>query len=67
MLSELAFKRHYADEDELDAAIDAWHEDLTVDIPLHEWLGWSWDEYTRWVEHSEVPRGNLEQDQQSAS
>jgi hypothetical protein len=36
--------------------IDEWHHTPeNGDVALHEWLGWSWDEYKRWVEASELP------------
>lgn len=34
-------------------AIDAWHEVMEGDpiIPLHTWLGMTWEEYARYVSH----------------
>ncbi|MBM3333393.1 Lar family restriction alleviation protein [Candidatus Sumerlaeota bacterium] len=37
----------------VEAAIEAWHG---RDLPLHEWLGWSWDEYAVWVANGTIPR-----------
>lgn len=34
----------------LDDDIDAWHEAETFVPALHEWLGFTWDEYVRWVQ-----------------
>jgi len=36
-------------EDAADDAIDAWHESTTGKT-LHEYLGFTWDEYCAWVE-----------------
>lgn len=41
--------------DELvDAAVSAWHESR---CELHEWLGWTWEEYSAWVKDpTAIPR-----------
>jgi hypothetical protein len=44
--------------EEINDAIDEWHDAPTRRstchgsylLPLHEWLGMSWDEYNRWVQ-----------------
>lgn len=42
------------DEGVIDAtlldAIDTWHESDDVDIPLHEYLGMTWEGYKQWVQ-----------------
>jgi hypothetical protein len=36
--------------DDIDDAVEAWHKSpKTEPISLHAWLGWSEEEYTRWV------------------
>ena len=35
--------------DEIDDFVDRWH-DGDATIPLHEFLGFTWDEYALWVE-----------------
>lgn len=35
---------------EMDNEIDLWHE-KKPNCSLHEWLGFSWDEYCYWLEH----------------
>ncbi len=42
-------------EDEVDDAVSAWH-DSDSKLGLHEYLGWSWSEYVRWVsDPSQIP------------
>ena len=38
--------------DEIDDYIDKWH-DGDSELPLHTYLGMSWDEYTLWIESPE--------------
>ena len=38
-----------ASADEVDDFVDRWHEG-DADVPLHEFLGLTRDEYARWVE-----------------
>lgn len=43
---------------EVDLIVEDWHNmprPLTEDVPLHAYLGWTWDEYGLWVETSEIP------------
>ena len=35
--------------DEIDDCIDQWH-DGSSELPLHTYLGMSWDEYATWIE-----------------
>lgn len=46
----------------IDNAIDRWHmapvedpDDECVDIPLHKFLGWTWDEYRAYTERGVIP------------
>jgi len=43
--------------DEVDDRIESWHKILESDqdIPLHEYLGWSWEEMKIWVERGVIP------------
>lgn len=38
--------------DEIDDYIDEWH-DGDSELPLHDYLGMSWDEYAAWIESPE--------------
>jgi len=40
---------------ELYEQIESWHKGAGADQNLHEFLGWTWDEYARWVETGEQP------------
>jgi len=40
--------------DEVDDALDAWHESNTS-MTIYEWLGWTHDEYRAWVERCVIP------------
>lgn len=53
------------DPQEIDDAIERWHEGSGMDVPLHEYLGWTWDEYRAWLQDSCISPslgGNGEQD-----
>ena len=39
----------------IDDAIDAWHEGEGNGMQLHEWLGWTWEEYSDYVTHAKLP------------
>jgi hypothetical protein len=45
----------------IDDAVERWHEldpvvwALLGRPELHQWLGWSWEEYKRFVERGELP------------
>lgn len=41
-----------ATQDALFDAVDDWHNGDSK-LPLHEYLGFTWDEYARWVMHPE--------------
>lgn len=43
-------------EEEVDNAIDEWHNNDKLDCALHEYLGWTWNEYAYWVETCELPQ-----------
>ena len=42
-------------EQELDDLIMYWHDVDDTERPLHEFLGWTWDEYKHWAETNEMP------------
>lgn len=50
----------------LDTAIDAWHNSNSTK-PLHEFLGFSWNEYVSWVEGWCVVEELLESKESSRS
>lgn len=39
-------------------AVDAWHEGDS-ELPLHEFLGWTKEEYNRWVLYNLLPDERL--------
>jgi len=39
-------------EDQLLDKIDQWHEDKTIEIPLYEYLGMTWEEYKEYVKNN---------------
>lgn len=51
---ECALRGDYTDRVmALDDAIDTWHDrrdDRFPVAPMHEWLGFTWEEYRRWAE-----------------
>ncbi len=46
-------------EEELHNRIATWHEapsdSYAAQMELHEYLGWSWEQYKHWVETDEMP------------
>lgn len=42
--------------DEIDDFIDTWHdnENIPKEISLHDYLGMTWDEYSLWVNDSDI-------------
>lgn len=42
-------------EEEIDDLIDYWHTVDDGEAPLHEFLGWTWEEYKLWVETGTQP------------
>lgn len=36
-------------DDELDEAVKSWHDGQEDGKPLHEHLGFTWDQYEKWV------------------
>lgn len=46
----MAGQRYFDTEDELDDAVAAWHDGDGDGLELHEYLGWTWEEYGAWVE-----------------
>lgn len=43
-------------EDKVDDAIDKWHGDGDTGIELHDFLGWTKEEYFKYVEDGTIPR-----------
>jgi hypothetical protein len=41
--------------DDIHHHIAVWHDGLDDGVPLHEFLGMSWDEYRAWAERGELP------------
>jgi hypothetical protein len=37
------------------AAVSAWHAGAGDGLELHEYLGWSWEQYARWVDEGVAP------------
>lgn len=42
------------DEEVMDL-IDKWHDEGHTSMSLHEYLGWTWEQYKRYVEKGEIP------------
>ncbi|HEU5285081.1 MAG TPA: hypothetical protein VFU20_01055 [Sphingomicrobium sp.] len=42
-------------DEQIDYAVSAWHDGGGFGMELYEYLGWSRDEYARWIENYEVP------------
>ena len=40
---------------DVDAAVEAWHSGAGDGLELHEYLGWSWEQYARWVDDGIAP------------
>lgn len=38
-------------DQEIDDKIDYWHDHPELNMPLYEYLGWTWEEYKAWVEN----------------
>ena len=43
--------------DDIDDAVERWHELPEDGKSLHEYLGMTWDEYCEWVQDGVVPAG----------
>lgn len=43
------------DADDIDDAIDGWHDGPNEGRELHEYLGLTFEQYKKWVEKSELP------------
>lgn len=41
--------------EELNDLIDAWHDRPDTGQELHEYLGWTWEQYATWVETDTMP------------
>ncbi len=42
-------------EEQIDGAVGAWHDGGGFGMELWEYLGWSRDDYARWIEYYELP------------
>lgn len=42
-------------EEELEKLIEDWHTSYN-ELLLHEFLGWTWEEYKTWVETEQIPK-----------
>jgi len=47
-------------DEAVDDLIDEWHENDSLDCKLHEYLEWTEDQYSRWVETCKLPSHNNE-------
>ena len=47
---------------DLDAAVEAWHSGAGDGLELHEYLGWSWVQYARWVDDGIAPDEDEDED-----
>ncbi len=50
--------RPFTDE-EADWLVEEWHSDSSLGCGLHEYLGWTWEEYAKYVENGELPKTDL--------
>ncbi len=42
-------------EENIDDLIDDWHGSPDDGVPLHEYLGWTWEQYAHWVLTGKLP------------
>ncbi len=42
----------------IDDVVAAWHDDESITVPLHEYLGMTWDQYGAWFVSGVLPEGN---------
>ena len=40
----------------VETKIEEWHDAEGGGVPLHEWLGWSVEEYAAYVERGKLPK-----------
>lgn len=43
---------------DIDDAIAAWHDDETIAVALHEYLGMTWEQYGKWFVSGQLPDGS---------
>lgn len=48
-------------DDKILDLFDEWHNQEQSDQDIHEYLGWTYKEYTNWVENYEIPVWYLEE------
>lgn len=39
-------------DEEINDRVDYWHDNPELNVPLHEYLGMTWNEYKAWVEQT---------------
>ncbi|WP_157186566.1 hypothetical protein [Nocardia jiangxiensis] len=42
-------------DDEIDDRVDEWHNGAGLGMDLHEYLGWTWEQYQEWLEGRPKP------------
>lgn len=42
----------------IEIAIEEWYDDLSITMPLHEYLAMTEAQYGRWLSTKELPEGN---------
>lgn len=43
-------------EEEIDDFVEKWHEDESLNVELHEYLGMNWEDYSIWATNPSVLR-----------
>jgi hypothetical protein len=41
-------------DDNIDQRVEEWHAIIPSTVPLHEWLGLTWEQYARWGETNKL-------------
>lgn len=51
-------------EEQVDKLVSIWHSDVDIHCELWEFLGWSEEDYAKWVKHPKTrPESNLDDDE----
>ncbi len=53
--NDFAREQVLSKEAEVDKKVAEWHDSSGLDMPLYEYLGWTWEQYKHWVETSKLP------------
>ncbi len=48
------------DGDQTDEVIERWHRGELRHATLHQALGWTWQEYCRWLESRQMPTKRIQ-------